>query len=298
MFEAKLIALYFYICERYEKEFKYECERFSNNDEPDFTDQEALTIYLYVASEEKHLLIKEIHRFAQRYLLSWFPKLPSYQAFNTRLGRLSVVMQRLCAALLQQHCPLDGREESSLVDSLPIITSLGNREGQVARELTSKGYCSTKNLYYHGLKLHALAWHRKGKLPWVESLVLSSAEDNDLNIFKENWSEVENRTFYGDKIYYHPQWFEDFYKHYHSEMLTPLKAVKGMAERFKQWNKAGDDLYSKAVSSIRQPIESLFSWLMEKTDLQRASKVRSTKGLLLHVFGRIAAAFIYCIFNP
>jgi hypothetical protein len=176
VFEAKLIALYFYIWERYEKEFKYECERFSNNDESDFTDQEALTIYLYVASEEKHLLIKEIHRFAQRYLLSWFPKLPSYQAFNTRLGRLSVVMQRLCAALLQQHCPLDGREESSLVDSLPIITSLGNREGQVARELTSKGYCSTKNLYYHGLKLHALAQERKAALGGKPGAVISRGQ--------------------------------------------------------------------------------------------------------------------------
>ncbi|NCD68588.1 transposase, partial [Mucilaginibacter sp. R11] len=33
-----------------------------------------------------------------------------------------------------------------------------------------------------------------------------------------------------------------------------------------------------------------------KTDIQRASKVRSTKGLLIHVFGKIAAAFIYLVF--
>jgi len=42
----------------------------------------------------------------------------------------------------------------------------------------------------------------------------------------------------------------------------------------------------------------LFNWLIEKTDIQTASKVRSTKGLLVHVFGKIAAAFIHCIFNP
>jgi hypothetical protein len=41
----------------------------------------------------------------------------------------------------------------------------------------------------------------------------------------------------------------------------------------------------------------LFNWLIEKTDFQRASKVRSTKGLIVHVFGKIAAAFIYLIFN-
>jgi hypothetical protein len=49
---------------------------------------------------------------------------------------------------------------------------------------------------------------------------------------------------------------------------------------------------------VRQPIEGLFNWLIEKTDFQRASKVRSTKGLLVHVFGKLAAAFIYLIFNP
>jgi hypothetical protein len=55
-------------------------------------------------------------------------------------------------------------------------------------------------------------------------------------------------------------------------------------------------LFSKAVSSVRQPIESLFNWLIEKTNIQKASKVRSTKGLLTFVCGRIAAAFIHLIF--
>ena len=80
-------------------------------------------------------------------------------------------------------------------------------------------------------------------------------------------------------------------------MLTPVKATKGMPEAIKQRNKAADDLFSTAVSKVRQPIEALFNWLIEKTDIQRASKVRSTKGLLVHVFGRIAAAYIFLIFN-
>jgi hypothetical protein len=75
-------------------------------------------------------------------------------------------------------------------------------------------------------------------------------------------------------------------------MLTPLKAVKGQSEAIKQQNKAADDLFSKAVSTIRQPIESLFNWLIAKTDIQRANKVRSTKGLLNHIFGKIAVAFL------
>lgn len=58
MFEIRLIALYFYVCERYEEELKYICQRFSNNDEPEFTDQEVLTIYLYAVGEEKRLKVK------------------------------------------------------------------------------------------------------------------------------------------------------------------------------------------------------------------------------------------------
>lgn len=42
---TKLIKTYQYVCEKYEQELKYHCERFSNNNQPDFTDQEVLTIY-------------------------------------------------------------------------------------------------------------------------------------------------------------------------------------------------------------------------------------------------------------
>jgi hypothetical protein len=66
----------------------------------------------------------------------------------------------------------------------------------------------------------------------------------------------------------------------------------------KQFDKAANDLFSRAVSTVLQPIEAFFQWLIEKTDFQRASKVRSTNGILVHVFGKLAAAFIYLIFNP
>ena len=65
-----------------------------------------------------------------------------------------------------------------------------------------------------------------------------------------------------------------------------------MSDEIKKRIKAADDLFSTAVSRIRQPIEALFNWLIEKADIQKASKVRSTKGLLVHAFGRLAAAYI------
>ena len=75
-------------------------------------------------------------------------------------------------------------------------------------------------------------------------------------------------------------------------MLTPVKEVKGMSDEIRHRIKAADDLFSTAVSRIRQPMEALFNWLIEKADIQKASKVRSTKGLLVHAFGRLAAAYI------
>ena len=55
---------------------------------------------------------------------------------------------------------------------------------------------------------------------------------------------------------------------------------------------SADRMYSRAVSRIRQPIESLFNCLQEKAKIQIASKVRSTKGLLIHVFGRLSAGLM------
>ena len=42
-----------------------------------------------------------------------------------------------------------------------------------------------------------------------------------------------------------------------------------------------DRFLSKMVSQIRQPIESLFNWLEEKTKIQIASKIRSYDGLMV-----------------
>ena len=71
----KLIKIYFYVSERYEKELSYLCERFSNNNRPELIDQEIMTIYLYIIQEEQRCKVKQIYRFADEYLRSWFPKL-------------------------------------------------------------------------------------------------------------------------------------------------------------------------------------------------------------------------------
>jgi hypothetical protein len=295
--ELKLISIYLYICDIYNSKLRTVCERFSNNYHPDFTDQEVMTIYLFTMHVEHRLKIKQIHEYANEQLRSWFPLLPSYEAFIMRINRLSEAFRFLSDSLLSGYCPDDCEMNSSLIDSLPIITCSGKRRPSVAKELIDKGYCSTKSIYYFGLKLHALAYHRPKHLPFPENIVITPASEHDLNVYKQNWSNIPNRTFYGDKIYHDRELLKEMESSFNSRILTPVKAIQNQSEFMKQRDKAANDVYSRAVSGVRQPIESLFNWIIEKTDIQRASKVRSTKGLLVHVFGRIAAAFIFLIFN-
>ena len=53
-----------------------------------------------------------------------------------------------------------------------------------------------------------------------------------------------------------------------------------------------EEILSAAVSRVRQPIESLFSRIEEKTGVQAASKAGPTQGLPVHAFGKPAAAML------
>jgi len=297
--KVKLIAIYMYISELYEKELQYTCQRFSNNSQPEFTDAELMTVYLFVIAEEQRFQIKQIHRFTKDYMLSWFPKLPSYQAFNHRLNQMSETFKFLAIWMFANHLPKDCDFETSLTDSMPIVTCKGkNRKSKVAREVVDKGYCSTKNMYYYGLKLHLLGFRRQGTIPFPEFIAITAASENDLTAFKEFFGDqIYNRLIFGDKIFSDKPYFDLKADRQNIEMLTPVKLPKGEADCIRQREKAFRDLFGAAVSTVRQPVESFFNWVNEKTKIQEAQKVRSTNGLAVHVFGKMAAAFIYIIGN-
>ncbi|MEJ6791872.1 MAG: transposase [Lacinutrix sp.] len=296
--DYKLVKMYDYVCKKFEECLQFECERFSNNNKPKLTDQEIITIYLFVMQHQGIYKMNKIHQFAHEYLLSWFLDLGSFQAFNQRINRLSNVMNTFVGLLLTEFTPKECSKVLSVLVSMPIITCSGKRSGKVAPEITDKGYCSTKSLYYYGMKLYTLGFCNPNRLTHPEQIIFTPASVNDLSLFKEAWSEKENLIFFGDKIYKSSSFFSAMKNKFNSEMLTPVKAIKGMPDVLKKFDKAATDLYSRAVSKIRQPIEALFSWIIEKSDIQKASKVRSTKGLNLHVYGRLAAAFISLIFKP
>lgn len=294
----ELIKIYTYVCDRFEHELKYLCERHSNNNVPIFSDEEVLTVYLFSGAIEKRTTIKDKHQFAKDYLLDWFPRLPSYQTFNARLNRLGEALRALSSEIINSFKPEGVDMCNSIVDSMPIIICSGrNRQGKVASEIADKGFCSTKNLYYYGVKLHLLAHRVKGKIPFPEMLSISAASENDSTVFKRDFVDyLTDKTVFADKIYQDRSFYQEKWQKQRLELLTPCKAVKGEPTVLKQRFQAFRDLFSASVSSVRQPIESFFNWLNEKTSIQRAHYVRSTKGLIAHLMGNIAIAFVKLIF--
>ena len=299
MKEIELIQLYFYFCDCYNTELRWYNQRFSRNSSPSnekLTDEEILTLYFYCRRYENKHLKTEIWDFANRYMRSWFPDLPNYTNFSTRLNNLSSVMTALVPMLLQIIDFQDINSDRSLIDAFPIMLCSGKRQGKVAPELSDKSYCATKGLYYFGVKLHAVAFPRIKKLPFPEFLSITPASENDLTAIRPILPKLVDRAIFADKAYLDHPLNAQLMKDQNTYIYTPVKLVKGDSEALRHFKKAADDLFSTAVSTVRQPIESLFNWINEKTHIQNASKVRATNGLITHIFGAIATALLFWLF--
>ncbi|MCB9317232.1 MAG: transposase [Lewinellaceae bacterium] len=293
MQQLKLIQLYFYVCQEYEEVLKWHCQRFSQNSiEPLFSDCELLTTYLFAVGYEQRFQVKQIHRYIHDHWLSWFPHLPAYQTYNIRLNRLVATFPVLVGSLLQQMRQNSNHSQIfSLTDSMPIMTCSNKRKAKVALELCNKGYSSVKKRHYYGLKLHAIGFLNPGALPVPEYLLIGPASEHDISAQHSILETLQQRAIVGDKAFQSKK-LERTLNQNSSVLFTPVAYHDDIARSLRKFTQAADDLYSAAVSSLRQPIESFFNWLIEKTDIQRASKVRSLSGLLVHVFGKIAAAFL------
>lgn len=294
--ELQLIRLFLWVCEVYDKHPMLKYQRWSNNStEPLLTDQELITLYLF-GHLQGHFQEKAIHRYVQAHWGAWFPHLPSYQAFNHRLNLLAEVWPVLLAELWHELAwPATGRGGDQLLDSLPIMLAVRGRscQAKVARDQADQGYCESKQLYYHGLKLHLLGAKQYRQRPVPLSLCLTEASRHDLPVLKEQVLWPCSGTLFGDKAY-RDQATRQALADYGTSLCTPDKKDKGQ----KVYKVGHSGLWSRFVSRMRQPIESFFNWLLEKTDIQHAAKVRSSEGLQVHCYGKLTAAFYLLCFNP
>lgn len=287
MWTYQLIALYCTVCRYYDSGMWVQVQRLSNNFRPQFTDEEVITVFLW-GIMQRRFEIKAIYQYTKMHLLDWFPKLPSYQAFDRRLGELTSAFSALAEMLMEQQ-PVEATDMNMLlVDSMPVLLAKASRSthAKVARELCSKTYNASRDQWYYGMKLHVLAQRRHGTLPFPKAIFASEASCHDLPIAREMMKSVEfTRVFLlGDKAYSDATWKQTLAQE-GIQLLCPHKLHRGEAPRL-----PGGDAMDTSISRARQPIECFFNWLHEKTGIQIASKVRSLKGLLLHIFGRLAAA--------
>lgn len=285
--QDKLIKLYLFNDKYYHSRLWIHSQRFSNNGQPGFSDVEVMTVYLW-GLLRGFCEIKKIYRYTADHLRQWFPELPSYVSYINRLNRLCSVFQAWLEHLRDDFPVLKGLMNIALIDSMPVIMARGSRRytAKVAAELAGPGYCPTKKLYYHGMKIHLIAFKREGALPVPDYLSVSGGDEHDLNILKRLAHEFHDTEIYADKAYC-DSWTESLLEQRDTKLFTPVKRKKGepYPTLFKR-------VFSSMVSRVRQPVESFFNWLEQKTGVQNASRVRSTKGLLTHIFGRLVAAFM------
>lgn len=287
----RLITLYEVICKQYREHLWVYCQRFSPYADLAFTDEEVICIYLWRVMNKRRE-IKDIYEDTRRYLHVWYPQLPSYEGYVQRLNRVAGVFGPLLAAL-QEAFPDSGvLREIRLMDAMPICLAHAkrSRRSRVVSELADKGYCASKGEYYYGVKVHVLGLRRPGTLPLPDYLGLTPASEHDLTAFRHIVSQLHGGELYLDKAYADELLVQASKVDQDLALLIPVKKAKGQA-----YLDAADQWWSTAVSRVRQPIESLFNWIEEKTGIQRASKVRSTNGLMVHVFGRFAAAMYHLL---
>jgi hypothetical protein len=289
--ENQLIQLYLRVCQTYDTCSQSCFQRLSNNREPAFTDQELITIFFF-GHDNGLFQKKAIYKFTRNYWKQWFPHLPSYQTFCYRLNLLEQTFQALGGEWLSCLKAEMSPEFDRLIDSFPVMLAKHGHayHARVGREIANRGYCAAKKTHFHGVRLHTIAQRRSGQLPLPDQMWLRAASVHDLSSVREQEIQLPTSTLFGDKAYPAPDLQQRFTEQA-TRLFTPCKKPKGseLSETQKSYN--------RMVNRLRQPIESFFNWLNEKTQMQNASKVRSTESLLVQCWGKLAFAMLSLVFN-
>ena len=226
MLQLQLVTLYDYVCRCYDTHLGLHYQRQSNNYQPDFTDQELMTIYLF-GIIQRRFTMQDTYDYIQQHWADWFPQLPSYQAVNNRLNQIGWHFERVVDTLTKSLQDWPALTDVRLTDFLPIMLSKRPNSARVASQIADKGYCPTKQLYYHGFKLHLVGVDRLGAMPLPERMQLSKASVNDLTALRQYVAYLPQGCLVGDKAYCSTPLQEHLLTHQELNLLTPVKLKKG-----------------------------------------------------------------------
>jgi len=289
-----LIWLYIFIDNLFaQTELKLYTMRLSNNGHPYFSDSELFTCAIFaevVGLRTK----KDGYNYIQKHYLSWFPKLPTYEVYNRKLIKFHEALTYIFRVLRNTYITI--RQPIAQIDTAPICLCQAQHssKAKAAKPFVSKGYCAAKKMYYVGVKFQIIAQHRINQLPYPIDYHIETAKVHDLDIAKQTlpYSDLEHIDFYGDKAYIDKNLQLELFDMKYVNLITPNKKKKGQ-HSLTLFEKA----YNSIHSSIRQPIDTIFGWINEKTNIQNASKVRSIDGLFYHVNVKMVAALLMLIFQ-
>lgn len=256
-----------------------------------FFDEEVLAVYFF-GLYNKLFCNKDIHAFAKNFLLIYFPKLPDYQAFNYRLNKLTDIVGKIPEILINKVPTFTDLNELILVaDSMPIVLAkkTKKKEKMFPHGFATNGYCSSKDLWYYGVKLHNVVVAQDHSLALPFFFKVYKASEHDLTAIKKYAVDFNCDIFMGDKAYISCDLKNKLNKK-DTKLVTPIKLTKNKKEYTED-----EKFFNKLVSSRRQCVEIFGSWINNLTKIQNASKVRSFSGLLFFIYSRLAFSLIYLI---
>nr|WP_279304535.1 transposase [Salinibacter ruber] len=147
------------------------------------------------------------------------------------MNRLSAVFSPLIENALQE---IDGERARKTIlcmaDSMPIMMVKGPRASRAkvaSKQIADVGYCSSKETFYHGGKLHVVAERRDDKLPVPKRIGLTPASENDLKALRRILPTIEDGILCGDKAYCDGPLKERLAEDQNLDLLTPIKKDKG-----------------------------------------------------------------------
>ena len=162
----------------------------------------------------------------------------------------------LAEVLFEQKLASSEPTHGYVLDSCPVMVSVGSRSNtaKTARDLCNLTRNPTKNLWYHGVKLHVFAQLRPRKLPIPCAVQISKASLCDLWAAKQidlDCAPVTDGRLYADRAYIDAEWRSHLQTERNVALITPRK-------RKKYDVLVSEDAVSTRISALRQPIEVFF----------------------------------------
>ena len=212
--------------------------RRSNNDQPQFTDAEVLTIGLMQGALGVATL-KKTYQMIHDNIKEAFSDLCSYAQWLNRLHALTPLVGHLIEALFRQMPLLD---HLYIIDSKPIPVCKPLRHGRV-RLLRQDGayFGKTSAGWFFGFKLHVLVHHSGAVL----SAMLTPGNHDDRAAGRALGSMTNGGVVLGDQGYSGPETFDELYQQAGLIRVMPSDAGPGRT----------------LISQVRQRIETTLSSL-------------------------------------